>query len=102
MRYDRKIWLVDESAPEYDETTGDYTDGAIERYYRDANVSDTGTETMNMLYGKIKQGALTVRVQNQIEMPYRYIEVDTIGNKYLIDRVKHHRNEVVLFVSESQ
>lgn len=102
MRYDRKVWLVDEAEPEYDETTGDYADGAIERYYRDANVSDTGTEVMNMLYGKIKQGALTVRVQNGVESPYQYIEVDTVGNKYRIDRVKRHRNELVLFVSESQ
>lgn len=102
MRYDRKVWFVNESAPEYDETTGDYTEGTVERIFRMANITNTGESSMNMLYGKIKEGALTVRIQNAIESPYQYIEVDSIGNKYLIDNRKQLRRDLVLKVSESQ
>jgi hypothetical protein len=102
MRYDRKVWFVNESESVYDEATGDYTDPVVERIFRLANITTTGEQSMVMLYGKIRQGAYTVRVQNGLEAPYQHIEVDSIGNKYLVDSKKQLRNDLVLKVSESQ
>lgn len=102
MRYDRKVWFVNEKESAYDETTGDYTDPVVERIFRLANITTTGENSMVMLYGKIKQGAYTVRVQNGLEAPYQHIEIDAIGNNYLVDSKKQLRNDLVLKVSESQ
>ena len=102
MRYDRKVWFVNEKESVYDETTGDYTDPVVERIFRNASISTTGEQSMVMLYGKIKQGAYTVRIQNGLEAPYQHIEIDIIGNKFLIDDRKQLRRDLVLKVSESQ
>lgn len=44
---------------EYDEATGDYGDDIVSEEKRYASVTDTGTETMNLVYGSIKQGIST-------------------------------------------
>lgn len=41
---------------EYNESTGDYGDDIIYEEKRHASVTDTGTDTMNLVYGAIKQG----------------------------------------------
>lgn len=102
MRYGRKVWFVNEAESVYDETTGDYTDPVVERIFRNASISTTGEEAQNMLYGKIKEGALTILIQNTVEAPFQYMEVDEEGNKYLVDNKRKTRRGLVLRVSESQ
>lgn len=102
MRYNRKVWFVNEAEPVYDDLTGDYLAGKVERIFRYASISTTGEESQNMLYGKIKEGALTVLIQNTVEAPFQYIEVDEEGKKYLVDNKRKTRRGLVLRVSESQ
>ena len=65
-----------------------------------ASVTDSGTQTMLLVYGKIKQGSLTIRLQNHISEPFDRIR---IGDKhYSVDMMRTLCRMQVLIVSEVQ
>ena len=63
LRCDTEVFLQSVMTGEYNESTGDYGDDIIYEEKRHASVTDTGTDTMNLVYGAIKQGSKTVRLQ---------------------------------------
>ena len=91
MRYDKKIYFVEEGKDVYDYETGDYVTGEPLKVEVWANVSDTGTERMQLVYGALKQGAVTVRIQGEYEETFDYIEVD--DKKYNVDAFRTFRND---------
>ena len=98
MRYDQRIYFVKEGEDEYDYATGDYVTTEPIRDEVWANVSDTGTERMQLIYGALKQGAVTVRIQGKYEEEFDYIEVE--NKKYNVDALRTFRNDQAFNLSE--
>lgn len=98
MRMDTKVYFVTESKPVYDPATGDYISGEPIKEPMWANVSDTGTTRMTLLYGSIKRGAKTIRLNNSYNKKFDYIEID--GKTYSDTLGKRGQNKTVYEVSE--
>jgi hypothetical protein len=98
MRYDTPIYFQTIKAGAYDASTGDYGEDIPSEERRDASVTDTGDETLTIIYGKIKQGVKTVRLQNHFDKPFDRIR---IGEKaYQVDKARRLRTKHVFIVSE--
>lgn len=88
MRCDTKIYFVtdgartlvtDNGAANY----GDYTVGKPTEVERMADVTDTQTKTQMLVYGAIKEGSKTVRLNEQYLEPFDHIRIvdrDTGGS----------------------
>lgn len=98
MRYDQRIYFVKEGEDEYDYDTGDYITTEPIKHEAWANVSDTGTERMRLIYGNLKQDAITVRIVGKYEETFDYIEVE--GKKYNVDAFRTFRNDQAFNLSE--
>lgn len=100
MRYDTPIYFQRLTQGEYDESTGNYEDDQIEETEVMASVMDTQTETMKLVYGDIRQGSLTLTIQNHFDQTFDNIR---IGNKvYRVDRIRRLRVKQSFVVSEVQ
>ena len=100
MRCDTEVFLQSVMTGEYNESTGDYEDDIIYEEKRHASVTDTGTDTMNLVYGAIKQGSKTVRLQMHYKKTFDRIR---IGNAlYRVDFERKLRTKHVFVVSEVQ
>lgn len=100
MRYDTPVYFQTIKPGEYDASTGNYGEDIITEEKRYASVTDTGIETLNIIYGEIKQGVKTVRLQNYYEKPFDRVR---IGKKvYRVDRARPLRWKYTLIVSEVQ
>ncbi len=100
MRCDTEVFLQSVMTGEYNESTGDYGDDIIYEEKRHASVTDTGTDTMNLVYGAIKQGSKTVRLQMHYKKTFDRIR---IGNAlYRVDFERKLRTKHVFVVSEVQ
>ena len=98
MRYDTRIYFVKEGEDVYDYDTGDYITTEPTKEEAWANVSDTGTERMRLIYGNLKQGAITVRIVGKYDKEFDYIEVK--GKKYNVDAFRTFRNDQAFNLSE--
>lgn len=97
MRYDTPIFFQSVKAGEYDATAGDYGPDIVTEDKRYASVTDSGTQTMMLVYGELKQGSKTIRLQQPYTAPFNRIR---IGNKvYNVDRRKLFRNSQIFVVS---
>lgn len=63
-RYDTTVYFQKLMQGEYDPETGDYKEDSIREDAKQAAVMDTSTQMMQLIYGTIKQGSLTVQLQN--------------------------------------
>ena len=98
MRYDTPIYFQTVEPGEYDATTGNYADDTATEAKRYASVTDSGEKTMMLIYGAIKQGSKTIRLQQPYTAPFMRIR---IGNKtYTVDNRKQFRNSQIFVVSE--
>jgi hypothetical protein len=85
---------------EYDQETGDYKDDSVSEDQKQASVMDTTTQMMQVVYGMIKQGSLTLQLQNHYDHPFDQIR---IGNKiYKVDYSRKLRTKQTFIVSEVQ
>lgn len=100
MRYDRQIYFVIERQPSYDADTGDYDRTETAKEARMASIMDTKEQTMQIVYGGLKQGSLTIHVQNHYDTPFDWIEV--AGKRYRVDVGRRLRVKHVFIVSEVQ
>ena len=98
VRYDKQIFFVKEGEEVYDYDTGDYVTSEPIKHEAWANVSDTGTERMQLIYGALKQGAITVRIRGKYEKEFDYILVD--DKKYNVDAFRTFRNDQAFNLSE--
>ena len=97
MRYSTPIYFVKEGE-EYNYDTGDYELVELVKDEAWANVSDTGTERMQLIYGALKQGAITVRIVGKYDKEFDYIQVG--DKKYNVDAFKTFRNDQAFNLSE--
>ena len=93
MRYDKPIFFQRIQQGEYNAATGNYGDDIITEVKRYADVTDTGTETLKLVYGAIKQGSLTIRLQRPYMESFDKIRV---GEKtYSVDFERQKKRFVV-------
>ncbi len=100
MRYDTPIYFRRLTQGEYDESTGNYGADSVSEKMVMASVMDTQTETMKLVYGDIRQGSLTLTIQNHFDQTFDNIR---IGDKvYRVDRTRRLRVKQSFVVSEVQ
>lgn len=96
MRYDKTVYFQTVETA-YNEETGDY-DETVTETARQASVNQTGAETINMVYQKIPEESLTVRLQNRYSADFDFIR---IGEKrYRVDKRIDLRVKQCFIVSE--
>lgn len=93
MRYDKPIFFQSIKPGEYDANSGNYGEDKTTEEKRFASVTDTGADTLNLIYGTLKQGSLTIRLQRAFTMPFDTIRVD--DKIYRVDFSRHRRAFVV-------
>lgn len=98
MRYDTPIYFQLIRQGIYDPKTGDYADSDPVETKVYADVTDTSTDTKQILYGDIKRNSKVVRLQQHYTRTYNRIR---IGDKqYGVDDERKLRTKHVLIVSE--
>ena len=100
MRFDTPVYFQRITKGEYDASTGNYSDDIVEETLRYADVTDTGTQSLMLIYGTIKQGSLTVRLQNHYHEPFDRLRIGSAF--YKVDSSKRLRMKHILIVSEVQ
>lgn len=98
MRFDTPIFFQRVNR-EYDASTGNYRNTVTETM-RKASVTDTGNETLMLVYGQLKQGSKTIRLQRHYSLPFDRIRIGDCC--YRADRVRALRTLQTLVVSEVQ
>lgn len=97
MRFDTPVYFQTVEKGAYNADTGDYApDNPIEEK-KYADVTDTGTEALRLIYGDLKQGCKTVRLQRPYKKAFDCIR---IGEKTY--RVDLSRRNKAFYVSEVQ
>lgn len=99
MRYDKVIFFVRETS-EYNAESGDYETTKTQEAARLASVQDTQTETMQVVYGGLKQGSLSIQLQYPYEEAFDYIKCG--AKKYRVDYERRLRRKHTFVVSEVQ
>lgn len=98
MRYDKAVYFRKEIPGEYDPTTGNYAEATVDEEEELASVFSTGISMMELVYGKLQEGSLTIHIQNHHAEPFNNIR---IGEKiYDVDRILPLRNKDVFIVHE--
>ncbi|MDN6397676.1 MAG: hypothetical protein L0J75_01415 [Alkalibacterium sp.] len=96
MRAADRVYFVTEGEEVFDPSTGDYIVGEPIRDLQWANVSDTGTERMTLLFGSIQQGAKTIRLNNLYKKQFDWIEFE--GKKYKVQLSRKYQRRNVFEV----
>ena len=100
MRFDTPVFFQSAKKGDYDPDTGNYKPDIVEEFQYWASVTESKTETLNLIYGEIKQGCYTVRLQNIYRRPVYRIR---IGDKlYKVDFRRRLRTKDIFVVSEVQ
>ena len=100
MRYDTLVYFQKVVSGNYETATGNYGEDVVVEEKRYADVTDAGTDTLNLVYGEVKQGARVVRLQRQYQGRFDRIR---IGDKvYRVDFSRNFRVKQVFVVSEVQ
>ena len=100
MRYDTPIYFQTVTKGEYNADTGNYAAETVTEDKVYASVTESRTETLKLVYGELKQGCFTIRLQNIYRKPFSYIR---IGEKrYRVDFSRKLRLKHIFFVSEVQ
>lgn len=98
MRFGTPVYFQQLTRGAYNKATGNYEDGKPIESKRYASVTDTGAETLNLIYGEIKQNSKTVRIHTHYTDPFDRIR---IGEKvYRVDMSRLLRNMHTFVVSE--
>ena len=100
MRYDVPIYFQRLMPGEYNRKTGDYKQDTVKETMRYASVMDTGSDTLMLVYGGIRQGSLTLHLQcHDVQSFVRFRIANSI---YRVDQRRTLRTKQVFIVSEVQ
>ena len=104
MRFDTPIYFQRKRKGAYDATSGNYSPVQPEEVKRYAAVTDTGTETLMLVYGALKKGSKTIRLQMPYTKPFDQIRIGD-GEQakcYRVDRERRLKWKHTFIVSEVQ
>lgn len=100
MRFDTPIYFRSLEKGAYNADTGNYEPDIPKEDCVFADVTESRVETLDMVYGELKQGCYTVRLQNIYRKPFDRIR---IGEKlYRVDFSRKLRTKHIFVVSEVQ
>jgi hypothetical protein len=104
LRFDTPIYFQRKVKGPYDATTGNYSPATIDEVKRYACITDTGTETLMLVYGELKQGSLTIRLQMPYTEPFDRIRIGEgeAAKYYRVDRKRQLRTKQTFVASEVQ
>lgn len=97
MRFDTPVYFQTVEKGAYNADTGDYAPDMPSEAKIYADVTDTGTEALRLIYGDLKQGCKVVRLLRPYKKPFDRIR---IGEKTY--RVDLSRRNKAFYVSEVQ
>ncbi len=97
MRYNTPIFFQRKEPGTFDPETHNYGADRVTEEMRYADITLTGTDTLQMVYGTIKQQSLTVRLQRPYTAPFDAIR---IGSK--IYAVGFSRGNKAFVINEVQ
>ena len=100
MRFDQKIQLVTEGEKVFDPSTGNNITAEPTYIGVWANVTDMTEDTQAFLFGGLKQGAKTIRLQGHVMRRFDYVQIG--DTKYNVRSQRVLRRFTVLKVSERQ
>lgn len=100
MRYNTPIYFQKVIPGEYNPDTGNYSDDTVEETLRYASVMDTGTDMLNLVYGTVRQGSLTIQLQNHYNDSFDNIRIKE--NQYRVDFSRKLQTKQIFVVSEVQ
>lgn len=100
MRYDTPVYFQKVTPGKYDPKTGNYAKDIIAEVKVYANVTDTGTETLRLIYGQLKQGSKVIRLQNSYDYVFDSIRIG--DDVYGVDFIRKLKPKAVFIVSEVQ
>ena len=93
MRYDTPVFFQRVSPGAYNANTHNYGDDDVTEVKKYADVIDTDTKQLQVVYGTIKQGSKTVHLQRPHTAAFDYIR---IGEKrYRVDAEKRRKCFIV-------
>ena len=100
MRYDTPVYFQKVTSGKYDSKTGNYADDTVKETLRYASVMNTVEDQLKLVYGGLKQGSLTIHLQNHYTEPFDRIRV---GERvYSVDFSRKLRTKHTFVVSEMQ
>ena len=100
MRLDTPIYFQTITPGDYDANTGNHAAPTVDEVKKYASVTDSGVETLNLVYGEIRQGSKVVRLNARYDKAFDRIR---IGRKvYRVDMARPLRNKHIFVVSEVQ
>lgn len=100
MRYDTPVFFQRIKEGAYDPSSGDYGEDIVVEDKRYADVTDSGIETLKLVYGEVRQGSKTIRLQTHYPKTFSRIR---IGQKlYGVDFSRKLRMKQIFVVSEVQ
>ena len=103
MRCDKKVFFVTKGKrvlhehpldPEY----GNYTEAADTAAEKMADVTDTQAKTQQLIYGRVSEGNITVRLNEVYDTPFDYISFG--DRKYAADASRHLRRRSTFICHE--
>lgn len=100
MRFDTPIYFQTITPGEYDPVTGDYEPDVVAEEMRRASVTNSGRETLLLVYGEVRQGSLTLCLQNRFTKPFHRIRIGDVI--YRVDSTRPLRIKQTFVVSEVQ
>lgn len=100
MRYDTPVYFQEITPGTYDPETGDYREDTVKETKRFASVINTEEETLKLLYGGIKQGSLTIQLQNHYNATFSRIRIGQAI--YQVDTSRKLRIKHTFVVAEVQ
>ena len=100
MRFDTPVYFQTVTAGAYNASTGDYSADTVTEVKVFASVTNSGTETVSLVYGELKQGSLTVRLQNHYTAPFDRVRIS--DKTYRVDMSRKQRTKHVFVLSEVQ
>ena len=98
MRFDKQISFQRVTPGAYQDN-GDYAEDTVVEVSTWANITAAGENTMQLLYGNIRQNALVVRIQGYAGI-FDYILIG--GKRYKVDRRLTLERTETFVVSEVQ
>lgn len=100
MRYDKKVYFIRRSQPEYNPDTGNYEyndpETVCEAY---ASVQDAGMDIIQNLYGEYKSGSKIIQIQRNEQLK-AFDLIQYNQTYYKIDMVRQLRHKTVFICTE--
>lgn len=98
MRFDTVVKFYNKGSQTYNKDTGNYTRTNEGKFSAVGNVSDTKTDMVVAIFGKVSENYKTVRIKNKLPQNYDYIEI--AGVDYFIKMKKTTKDKQVFYVVE--